>query len=221
MTHTRARRVAAVAVAVLLGTSAAVSCTSDIPAVPEVPDATTSGTATPIVPSPTPSPSETPANDPSNTDSWVVTTTGIGPVDVTDDYKSVLEEIRETGVGPLDCEGVAYGYAEDNAYDIMVIKDRHDGTDEVVEVSVGWIGDTMGVGPRTQEDLGLGSTKSQVLGTYETAEEMPSQIADRSFVKIDGDDGDGTLVFSYLASYDGAVGVSVITGEEPAYEPCA
>src|SRR5699024_6676658 len=154
-------------------------------------------------------------------DSWVVSASGIGPVEVTDDYDDVLEEIRATGVGPFDCEGVAYGYAADNAYDIMVLKDREGDSGEVVEVSVGWIGDTMGVGPRTAENLGLGSTKSQVLGTYETAKEVPSQIVDRSFVKIPGDAGDGTLVFSYLDGYDGAVSVSVITGEEPAYEPCA
>lgn len=221
MTHARAGRAAAVTAAALLAASILASCTSDVQAVPESSASTSISPTTPGVTSPTPTPTETPADDPSNADSWVVSTEGIGPVSVTENFDDVLDEIEDTGVGPFDCDGVAYGFAKDNAYDIMVIKDRYDGTDDIVEVSVGWNGDTMGVGPRTAEGLGLGSTKQQVLGTYESAEEVTSVIANRSFVNIADDNGDGTLVFSYLSGYDGAVGVSVITGEEPAYEPCA
>ncbi|WP_156760473.1 hypothetical protein [Microbacterium karelineae] len=221
MTHPRARRASAAAAALILGAGAFAACSTEVPTVPEAPspEASTS-LGTSALPTPTPTPEAAPTNDPADPDSWVVTEHGIGPVEVAADYDDALKEIRASGIGPLDCDGVAYGYADDNAYDIMIIKDRDD-SDDVVEISVGWNGDTMGVGPRTEEDLGLGSTKSQVLGTYDSADESSSAIADRTFVTIADDDGAGALVFTYLDGYDGAVSVSVISGEEPAYEPCA
>lgn len=221
MTFLRARPAVAALAAILLGTSVMSGCASNVPTVPEdsTPSATTS--ETPMLPTPTPTPEVTTTNDPHDPDTWIVTEQGIGPVEVADDYDESLAEIRATGVGPIDCDGVAYGPADDNAYDIMVIKDRHDGTDEVVEITVTWLGDTMGVGPRTEEDLGLGSTKPQVLGAYERAEESTSSIEGRSYVSITDDDSGTQLVFTYVDGYDGAVSVSVISGAEPAYEPCA
>lgn len=223
MTHPRARRASAAAAALILAVSALAACTTEVPTVPEgpTPSATTSLGSSSALPTPTPTPEETPTNDPADPDTWVVTEQAIGPVEVASNYDEALDDIRATGIGPLDCEGVAYGYADDNAYDVMIIKDRYDGTDDIVEVSVGWNGDTMGVGPRTEEGLGLGSTKAQVLGTYDAADESESAIKGRSFVAIADDDGVGALVFTYLDGYDGAVSVSVISGEEPAYEPCA
>src|SRR5690606_10829943 len=106
-------------------------------------------------------------------------------------------------------------------YDILVIDDREASADGIAEVSVGWNSDTMGVGPRTAERLGLGSTKEQVLSAYENAVEQGSQIADHSYVTVPDNAGDSKLVFGYRNGYDGAVSLSVITGEEPAYEPCA
>jgi len=220
MTNVGARRIAAAAVALVLGVGAFSGCTRSAPTVPEQTSPSASLRSTPYTTSPTPTPEETERDDPTEPDSWVVTERGIGPVDVGDDFPTVLEEIRGSGVGTLDtCDGVAYGVAEDNAYDVIVIKDRYDGTDEIVEVSVGWIGDTMGVGPRTDEDLGLGSTKAQVLGAYENATEQPSDIADNSYVVVA--DETSKLMFTYRDGYDGAVAVSTLTGKQPSYEPCA
>src|SRR5699024_222961 len=106
MTHPRARRAAAVTAAVVLAASALASCTSDVPAVPETSASTSVAPTTPGVTSPTPTPTETPADDPSNADSWVVSTEGIGPVEVTANFGDVLDEIEDTGVGPFDCDGV-------------------------------------------------------------------------------------------------------------------
>ena len=214
-------RVTAALVAVMLGAGAAGGCASSVPHLAD-PTATASADATPSV---TITPSETPTqkltNDPSNPDSWLVTETGIGPIEMQADFDNTLETIRATGVGSLDCDGVAYGFADDNAYDILVIDDREQRTGQIVEVSIGWNGDTMEVGPRTAENLGLGSTKEQVLSAYEGAVEENSQIAHQSYVSIPDDDGDSKLVFTYVDGYDGAVSVSVVTHGEPAYEPCA
>lgn len=221
MPHLRARRaITAIAVA-LFGAAVASGCASEVPSVPEVPASASVSAETPPVPTPTPTAESMTPNDPSNLDSWVVTEQGIGPVLVSANYDEALDAVSSTPIEPFDgCDGVAYGTADDNAYNVMIVKDRRDGTDEVVEVTVNWNGDTMGVGPRTEEDLGLGSTKAQVLGTYERAQEQSSGIKDRSFVTIAGGD-DQKLVFTYVDGYDGAVSVSVVNTQEPAYEPCA
>lgn len=217
----RAHRLTAAFAAAVFGVSVLSACATQVPHLAEPTDTPASA----ITPSETITPSDTPApeqtNDPTDPDSWLVTETAIGPVEVGGDYESTLKEIRATGVGSFDCEGVAYGFAEDNAYDILVIEDREGDTGGIAEVSVGWNSDTMGVGPRTAERLGLGSTKEQVLAAYEDATEQTSHIADRSYVTIPDNDSDSKLVFGYRDGYDGAVSVSVITGEEPAYEPCA
>lgn len=222
MTHPRARRAGAVATVSILAAGALAACTTDVPTVSEqtTPSAMSS-LGSSALPTPTATPEIEEANDPADTDSWVVTENAVGPVEIAADYDETLDEIRATGIGPLDCDGVAYGFSEDNAYDVMILEDGDADSGGIVEVTVGWNGDTMGVGPRTAEDLGVGSTKSQVLGTYDSAVESSSAIADRSFVEIADDDGTSTLVFTYLDGYDGAVSVSVISGEEPAYEPCA
>ncbi|MGO1235242.1 MAG: hypothetical protein ACTHY8_06785 [Microbacterium gubbeenense] len=220
MTNVGARRIAAAAVALVMGITAFAGCSRTAPTVPEESSPSASVGTSPFTTSPTPTPEEIDPDDPADPDSWVITDSGIGPVNVGDDFPDVLDEIKPSGIGTLDtCDGVAYGVAEDNAYDVIVIKDRFKGTDDVVEVSVGWIGDTMGVGPRTEEDLGLGSTKAQVLGAYEKATEQPSDIADNSYVVID--DETSKLVFTYRDGYDGAVAVSTLTGKQPSYEPCA
>ena len=216
-----AHRITAALAAVMLGVGVLAGCTTQVPHLAE-PTGTPPTAMTPsetITPSETPVPQQT--NDPADPDSWLVTDTGIGPIEVGGDYASTLKRIRATGIGSVDCEGVAYGFAEDNAYDILVIEDREGDSGDIAEVSIGWNSDTMGVGPRTAEFLGLGSTKEQVLGAYEDATEQTSQIADRSYVTIPDNDSDSKLVFGYRDGYDGAVSVSVITAQEPAYEPCA
>jgi len=216
-----AHRITAALAAVMLGVSVLGGCASQVPHLADPPE--TASTA--VMPSETITPSETPeqkqTNDPADPDSWLVTETGIGPIEIGGDFEGTLAEIRSTGVGTFDCEGVAYGFADDNAYDILVIEDGAEGSDGIAEVSIGWNSDTMGVGPRTAESLGLGSTKEQVLGAYEDATEQGSQILDHSYVTIPDNDGKSKLVFGYRDGYDGAVSVSVITGAEPAYEPCA
>lgn len=220
MTYVGARRIAAAAVAVVMGIMAFSGCSRSAPTVPEVSSPSATVGASPFTTSPTPTPENAVPDDPAEPDSWVITDRGIGPVDIGDDFPDVLQEIKPSGIGTLDtCDGVAYGVADNNAYDVIVIKDRNKGTDDIVEVSVGWIGDTMGVGPRTEEDLGLGSTKAQVLGAYEKAAEQPSDIADNSYVVVA--DGASKLVFTYRDGYDGAVAVSTLTGKQPSYEPCA
>ncbi|NHI16418.1 hypothetical protein [Microbacterium excoecariae] len=205
--------------ALAAGSAALAGCSSSVPAVPDAPASNmASPPVTGAAPSPTPTEEAGPANDPSDADSWVVTTAKVGPIEVGGSFADTLEEIRQTGIGTLnDCDGVAYGYAADNAYDVLIVAGT---TDEVVEVSIGWNGDTMGVGPRTEEGLGLGSTKAEVLGTYEDAAEAQATVGDTELVEVDG--GETDLVFSFVSGYDGAVGLSVVTaGREPAYEPCA
>ncbi|MBP2436191.1 hypothetical protein [Microbacterium amylolyticum] len=218
MKRTILHRASAALVALVVGAAIA-GCTSQVPSLPEDPTPATSnlrGQTT--LPTPQASEESHVPNDPSDSDTWVVTTNAIGPVELHSDSEGALREIRRTSIGPV-CEGVAYGYADDNAYDIMIIEDREEDTGEVVEISIGWNGDTMGVGPRTLEGLGLGSTKREVLAAYDTAEEQESAIVGRSFVRISN--GSGNIVFSYVDGNEGAVSVSVTGEEEPAYEPCA
>ena len=224
-----ARRFVVTLVAVVCGAGLLTGCSGSVPHLEEPTAGSSTGIAGEVLPSetttPSASPTAEPTNDPATPDSWLITEDSIGPVKVGDNYDTLVDEISSSGVVPMDdakCEGVAYGVAADNAYDILVRKD-HAG-EGVVEASIGWNGDTMGVGPRTAEGLGLGSTKAQVLGAYEDAVESdPSEPADHSYVTIRDIDGDSKLVFSFLDSYDGAVSVSVMTKEQgqPAYEPCA
>jgi hypothetical protein len=189
-----APRITAALVAVMCGVSVLVGCASPVP---HLADPTQTAAIT-VSPSDTLTPSATPEqkqiNDPADPDSWLVTERAIGPIEIGADYESTLAAIRSTGVGTFDCEGVAYGFAADNAYDILVIKDREGDSDGITEVSIGWNSDTMGVGPRT---------------------------AGHTYVTISDKTGASKLVFGYRDGYDGAVSVSVITGSEPAYEPCA
>ncbi|MGI6878664.1 hypothetical protein [Microbacterium sp. gxy059] len=223
MVSTDARRlrgrtaIAAAGIAVLLTLAGCAPEADDVPA-PQAssPNATPDATA-----SPQSEPSR--SDDPADPGTWVVTDRGIGPVDVGEDYETVLEEVRGAGIGPLgpQCEGVAYAASEDNTYDVQIVDDRDASSDGVVEVSAHWNGDVMGVGPRTPEGLGLGSTKAEVRSVYEDATERASQIDGRSFV-VRGE-GEARIVFEYVDGNEGAVGVAVIAraASEPAYEPCA
>lgn len=214
-------RITAALVAVMCGVSMLAACTTSVP---HLADPTETAAMT-VSPSDTLTPTATPetklTNDAADPDTWLVTESAIGPIEIGADFDSTLTTIRSTGVGTLDCDGVAYGFAADNAYDILMVSDREGDSGAITEVSIGWNSDTMGVGPRTAERLGLGSTKDQVLAAYEDAVEEDSQIVGHTYVTIADKDGVSKLVFGYRDGYDGATSVSVITGEEPAYEPCA
>lgn len=215
---TRIRRHAALAFIAAAGT-ALVACGPS--AGGSDPTASTTATA-PFTASPTPTEEPGERDDPSDPDTWVIDGEGIGPVEVHGDFDATLAEIRRTGIGELDdgqCSGVAYGVSGDNTYDVQIIADREGDTGEIVEVSVQWNGDTMGVGPRTEDGLGLGSTRAEVLAIHEGAAETDSLIEGRRFIEVG--DGEVRIVFTYVDGNEGAVAVSTLVSPEPAYEPCA
>lgn len=178
------------------------------------PDEATS--APPVEPSPTPEPS-TDLDDPA---SWTVTHQGIGPVELDGDFAATLSELPEAWENDDHCSWAAWWNAEDQSYSVDFVRGTESEDEPIVLVSASAAEPvTPGVGPRTDDGLGIGSTKDEVRMQHPDAAEGQSQIGEGSWLSVPGDGG--TIFFEYYtAEATQANAVTVTTLEEPPYETC-
>lgn len=187
------------------------------------------GDPEPSEPQWTPFPSATPTTTPSNgpvepgpgpsrPGTWAISDTGIGPIDIGGDFEETLGELTEWE-SPDQCEWTAAWSGED---EYMIYFAHPDGGGPIDVISVTAIPDAVpaGAGPRTVDDLGIGSTKEEVRAAHPDAEEGEAAIGDGS-TWLAVQDGDGRIFFEYSADADEADAVTVTDGDEPPYEVCA
>ena len=194
----------------------------------ESPSSTTAGT-----PSPTATAGgDDDGDDGSSTDpsTWRIDDDEIGPIEIGEPFDATLDALSDGWSTVEGCEWVASWTAEDSSYQIWFQAEDEQTTGDIVGVHVDWLGDRTGVGPRTEDGLGVGSTREEVLEAHPRAEDVPPAQTDTWYVRIpddddsddsDTDDDDATLFFQFMDQQDGAQSVALTSRDTPAYEPCA
>lgn len=171
---------------------------------------------------PSVTPSSGPAEEPdaSDPDEWAVSGAGVGPIEIGGDFAATLDELADWS-SPEQCEWTATWSAE-GEYMIFFAHPDDGGRQPIDVISISAMPDAArtGAGPRTADDLGIGSTRDEVLAAHPEAVEGDAAIGDgSSWLAVE--DGDGRIFFEYAADADAADAVTVTDGDEPPYEVCA
>lgn len=190
-----------------------------------------SGDPAPSEPQWTPLPSVAPSSGPAQSpdeqgpdaadpSTWSLSGDAVGPIELGGDFAATLEELPEWS-SPQQCEWTA-SWSADGDY-MIFFAHPDDGEQASIDlISVSAVPDAIpaGAGPRTADDLGLGSTREEVLASHPDAEEGEAAIGDGStWVAVP--DGDGRIFFEYAPDAAEADAVTVTDGDEPPYEVCA
>lgn len=207
------RRRTAFMMAAAFGALMLAGCATASPA----PEATT----TEPVPSPTssaPSPTSEPPVDLEDPSTWTVTETGIGPIETGGDFTATLSELPESWTNDDNCSWTAWWNAEDQSYSMNFVRGTESDDAPIVLASASAADPvTPGVGPRTTEGLGIGSTRDEVRAQYPDAAEGEAPIGDGTWLSVAGD---GPTIFFEYYTGDQANAVTVTTLEQPPYEVC-
>lgn len=202
-------------IAIALGALLVAGCSTTAPA-PE--QTITAPVPSPTLPTPEPSPtSESPIEleDPST---WAITETGIGPLEPGGDFEATLSELPDSWANDEQCSWAAWWNAEDRSYTVDFVRGTESEDAPILSASASAADPvTSGVGPRTEDGLGIGSTKDEVLAQYPDAGEGRSQIGEGTWLSVPGD---GTTIFFEYYTGEEANAVTVTTLEEPPYEVC-
>lgn len=195
--------------------------TSSQEAPPSEPTTSTSPAPSSSEPPTTPTPtaaSEVPEADPEDPSTWQVSADGIGPIATGGDFAATLADLPETWSNDEHCSWAAWWNAEDQSYSVDFVRGTESEQEPIVLASASAADPiTPGVGPRTEDGLGIGSTKDEVLAVYPDATEGHSQIGDGTWLGIPT--ASATIFFEYYTS-DQANAVTVTTLEAPPYEVC-
>ncbi|GAA4779160.1 hypothetical protein [Microbacterium gilvum] len=220
----RTRSAAALAGALAL---ALAGCASPGGAEPGTTDSSAPSSATPsqtpATPPPTPSTPGRDEEDPADPATWEIEDGSIGPVELGEPFAQTLAGLPAEWINDDSCAWVAYWSSPDGTYLVSFQRDADAGADgPVVGVAVEWLSDMTGIGPRTEEGLGVGAQRDDVLAVFPDAEEVASPVDGVSHLRVRDDDAeDGALFFTYSDGGDGAGSVTVTTQETPSYEACA
>lgn len=210
MFRTRSAPVAAAALGVLLLSgcmTAAPEPTTPAPA-PPPPDETTAE----------PSPDPDPPLDLADPSTWVVSEAGIGPIEPGGDFAATLSELPDSWNNDENCSWTAWWNAEDQTYNMNFVRGTESDDAPIVLASASAADPvTSGAGPRTEDGLGIGSTKDEVLAQHPDAVEGQSQIGDGTWLSVPGEEA---MIFFEYYTGDEANAVTVTTLEEPPYEVC-
>lgn len=204
---------ALIGVALLLTLTA---CVSE-PGVSPSESAGTSSTRPPSA-EPTATGPTTDAEDPAT---WVIGTSGIGPVEIGGDFAETLESLPDSwNNDPGTCAWAAFWNAADGAYGMHFVQGTEGADEPIRAVSTSRAADDIveGAGPRTADGLGIGSTREEVRAQHPDAVEGESAI-DGAWLEIPGADG-SSIFFQYAEGTDRAWAVTVTDLPEPPYEVC-
>ena len=167
---------------------------------------------------PAPSPTSEPPVDLEDPSTWPVGDIGIGPIETGGDFVATLSELPDSWMNDENCTWAAWWNADDQSYSVNFLRGTESETAPIVLVSASAADPvTPGVGPRTETDLGIGSTKEEVRAQYPDAAEGQSQIGEGTWLSVAGD---GATIFFEYYSGDQANAVTVTTLEVPPYEAC-
>ncbi len=158
---------------------------------------------------------DAPSADP-DTASDVVTAEGIPPVDLRMPFDDALDAID----GDSDEMCPQLGYSNSAGYTHWIQRDIADDSGVVVLTGVSVPADDIApVGPRTAEDIGIGSSVEEIYTAYPDAEEI-TQTDTRHYLKVLADD-QGAVFFGYQPGADVVWEVIATELAVPPYEPCA
>lgn len=202
------------AAVVALSLSGCMAGASDVPGSSAPP--TSVGSEPPATPKPAPT---IDADDPST---WVITSSGIGPLQLGSDFSETVDALPDAWThDPAQCSWVAWVNDDDTTIWFAQDSDSAESPISTASVESTPADETAGSddGPRTEDGLGLGSSKDDILTIHPDATEIPATIGDSVFIAV-ADAGVGTLFFEFAADSDAASSVTVTERAEPAYEMC-
>ncbi|MFK0241240.1 hypothetical protein ACIQTX_10275 [Microbacterium sp. NPDC090281] len=191
------------------------------------PSSPTSTPSSGLSPSATPTSTPTPepearVEDPADPGTWIIDGAGVGPIDVGGDFASTLGGL--TGAwnnDTVNCSWSAWWTAADSSYSISFVRGTESDTAPIREISVYSAAEVPAAvaGPLTEDGLGVGATKSEVLAAYPDAQEGTATIGSDTWIMLPGDAA-AHVFFAFRESSDTAWDVTVTTGTEPSYEVC-
>ncbi|WOF22072.1 hypothetical protein N8K70_11860 [Microbacterium betulae] len=223
MTHvTRGIALAGALTLALVGCAAGDDAADEV--VTETPSPTSGASAeeTPSSPPPTSARPGEVEEDPADPSTWEIEDGEIGPVELGESFADTLAELPSDWINDSACAWVAYWSASDGSYLVSFQRDQTEDDGPVTGVTVEWLSDVTAIGPRTDEGLGVGATRDDVLASLPEAVEVDSPVDGLSFLRVAGDDADdGALFFEFADGQAGAQSVTVTALETPAYEACA
>ncbi|GGD80727.1 hypothetical protein [Microbacterium murale] len=182
------------------------------------PEPTTAETSAPS-PDPTPT-QETDEPDPEDPSTWLVSDEGIGPIETGGDFEATLSALPTSWMNDENCSWTAWWNAQDQSYNVNFARGTTTETDPIMVVSASAADPvTPGVGPRTEEGLGIGSTEDEILAQYPDAVEGTAPIGEGTWLSVQGDTAKIFFEF-YTTSSEQANAVTVTTADQPPYEVC-
>lgn len=170
-------------------------------------------------PSPSISASDEPALDLDDPASWTVSETAVGPVQLGAPFSQAREKLPTWTVDEV-CSWTAFWSAPDHSLTAFFAHDsmQQDGAVNTIDVAA-LVPTEPSAGPRTQEGIGLGSTRAEVQEAYPDAEEQTSTIGEATMLRVDGA-GEGSLFFTLAEGDDSVRAITLTLLDEPPYEVC-
>ena len=181
-------------------------------------------TASEPAPQPTVSPSASPAEsepDLEDPSTWTVSADGIGPVLIGGDFDATLAELPTTWMSDgASCSWAAFWNAPDTSFGMHFVRGPEDRSAPISEISASAMADSISgaVGPVTDEGLGIGATREEILAAYPDAEEGTAAV-DGEWIRVPSE-SEGEIFFQFLTGGDRAWAVTVTTRDEPSHEVC-
>lgn len=215
MTRTPTMRAAALLGALTIAIGLA-GCASEAPT--QTPSTAPGGTSTPID-SPSPSTTENASPDPDDLSTWVITESGIGPVELGADFDETTAMLPTWTVDE-NCSWAAYWNAPDQSLSAYYAQDSEEPSG-VTTIDLAASADTAAPDdvPRTAEGIGIGSTRDEVLAAHPDAAEQTPTIGGGTLLRV-GSPADGAIFFAFPDGVETVRAVTVTSREEPPYEVC-
>ncbi|MGU3645392.1 hypothetical protein ACLBXX_10525 [Microbacterium sp. C23T] len=159
----------------------------------------------------------TPTIDSEDPSTWLITDSGIGPIELGMPFSGALELMPPgTTNDPERCAWLAWWTSQDQDYNVYTAgsSDAADAGPVGLIATEGWAGAAAAPGPRTADGVGVGSTVDEVRTAYPDAVETPDSI-DSSIVHLRA----GRIFFTYRE--DPVIAAVTVTAMDvPPYELC-
>lgn len=171
----------------------------------------------PPTPVQTPTASETPTTTPDADDlsTWVVSETGMGPIELDVEFEEARAEVPAWTVDDA-CSWTAFWNAPDGTLTAYLAEDS-EARDGVTTIDVAALTDGVAPSdaPRTAEGIGVGSTRAEVQEAYPDAIEQTATIGGATLLRVQD-----TIFFTFPEGSDAVSAVTVTSRDEPPYEVC-
>ncbi len=173
-------------------------------------------------PSASPTESEAPAADPSDPSTWLITETGVGPIEIGGDLSATLAELPQPWTNDTaSCSWSAWWNSEDADFGMYFVRGPEDPASPISEISVYTAAEAPAPSssPLTSDGLGLGASRAEVMASHPDATEGAAEIGGGTWLMLPGD-GAAHVFFEFREGSDVASDVVVTTRTSPSYEVC-